>query len=298
MKIICLQIISAPPEAQKPAQNSEYELTSIISTTRKLFGMTSTPPLTKRDAWSATFEQALSLSSPRRDTPLHLPLAPPPSKNFAPEKEELLPLNDLQLHMMEVHAHLAGVTKEECDRHVRTQGHVSDWLQKCFKRHAETTQQWQDSKVQVEYEVAAQPWGANWAHTSWDVNKANDTIFNTVSLRNVPTLCLDYKGNAQSPSAGDLVGVSNCLDKNPDHNRDVAQRWVWHPDATVRPFANKRLCMTIDLLNGNHEVHLQPCMGGVEQHFAWHGPAPGEGDGGYIFFGDDTNALGVIEKKL
>jgi hypothetical protein len=40
-----------------PFADSKYDLTSIMSTARKLLaGMESTPPLTKRDAWAATFE--------------------------------------------------------------------------------------------------------------------------------------------------------------------------------------------------------------------------------------------------
>jgi hypothetical protein len=56
---MAIQILTEPPAPQKPAPNSEYTLTSIIATTRKLLGMTS-GPLTKRDAWSATFEQVSS----------------------------------------------------------------------------------------------------------------------------------------------------------------------------------------------------------------------------------------------
>ena len=102
-------VVSAPPEAQKPANNSEYDLTSIIATTRILLNM-SAEPLTDRDAWvrfcacdvclfrpssrtvqcakvcvcsdlqAATFEHTLAtLDAPRSDCPVHLPDAPPPS---------------------------------------------------------------------------------------------------------------------------------------------------------------------------------------------------------------------------
>lgn len=84
-------VVSAPPEAQKPFSNSEYDLTSVIATTfvlslnhdsiffrRKLLGIQS-GPLTKRDAWVATWEHIFSLSSPRTDCPLHLPDPHPPT---------------------------------------------------------------------------------------------------------------------------------------------------------------------------------------------------------------------------
>eukprot|EP01113_Clastostelium_recurvatum_P003229 TRINITY_DN11403_c0_g1_i2.p1 TRINITY_DN11403_c0_g1~~TRINITY_DN11403_c0_g1_i2.p1 ORF type:complete len:512 (-),score=97.08 TRINITY_DN11403_c0_g1_i2:89-1546(-) len=101
-------ILSAPPAAQKPALNSEYSLTSIIATVRVLLGMKS-GPLTKRDAWSATFEQVFSLDSPRTDCPLHLPDPPPSSLGFSIDREALMPLNDLQKDIMSMHATLANV---------------------------------------------------------------------------------------------------------------------------------------------------------------------------------------------
>jgi hypothetical protein len=117
-----LQVLSGPPAAQKPATNSEYTLTSIMATTRILLGM-STTPLTKRDAWSATFEHLFTtFDEPRTDCPLHLPAAPPPA-NIT---EEELPVNDLQKQIMEMHANLAGVP---FPNHVQRQGQVSEWLQ-------------------------------------------------------------------------------------------------------------------------------------------------------------------------
>jgi len=128
-------VISAPPAAQKPANNSEYELTSIMATTRKLLGMKS-GPLTKRDAWAATFEQVLSLPQPRTDCPLHTPPAPPPA--IGPDTEALQPVNELQHHIMETHAHLAGVPFPS---HITQQSDVSEWLQKQYHRYAERAMQ-------------------------------------------------------------------------------------------------------------------------------------------------------------
>jgi len=125
-------VVSNPPEAQKPASNSEYSLTSIMATTRKLLGMQS-GPLTKRDEWSATFEQVLSLSEPRADCPLHMPAAPPPAQHLSPEIEARLPVNDLQKHIMTVTAHLAGV---EYPSHVQLQGDMSEWANQHFLKHA------------------------------------------------------------------------------------------------------------------------------------------------------------------
>jgi len=67
-------------EAKGPLPSSRYDSTSIISTIAKIFNL---PFLTKRDAWSGTFEDVfLELESPRDDCPLHLPHAPPPGANI------------------------------------------------------------------------------------------------------------------------------------------------------------------------------------------------------------------------
>jgi len=287
------QVISAPPPAQKPAPNSEYDLTSIIATTRKLLGMRS-GPLTHRDAWSATFEQVLSLKEPRTDCPYHLPSAPPPSHNYSPEKEAHLPVNDLQRHIIDIHAHLSG---KEIPKHIHEQGQISEWLKKHYQMHAEQTKQWKESKSDSSYELRCGPSAApDWADQSWSVNEGSSVSFNTVSLRSLSDLCLDYGSN--KPIRGAIVNVAKCYpSSDPDTNRDPAQQWFWRNDATVRPVADTSLCLTNSLLE-DPRVRLQPCSGSVKQHWAWHGPAPGEGNGGNIFFGDDANSLGVIKKAV
>jgi phospholipase C len=285
-------VVSKPPAPQKPANNSEYDLTSIIATTRKLLGMRS-GPLTHRDAWAATFEHVLSLKEPRTDCPLHLPPAPPPSLSYSPEREARMPPNDLQKHLLTIHAHLSG---KEYPAHLTAQGQVSEWMQDQFRIHAEQTKQWKASKAHPTasgYALLCGPAAASdWADQHWNVNAGKSVRYNTVSLRKLSHLCLDY-GSAK-PKVGGLVGVANCYPSaNPDTNRDPAQQWYWRDDATVRPAADPSLCLTTSLLENDPRMRLQRCSGGVEQHWAWHGPAPGEGDGGDIFLGDDTNGLGV-----
>ena len=74
-------VLTYPIASGMPAENSEYELTSIIATARKLLpNMDQIGPLTDRDAWSATFEHALlELNEPRTDCPMHLPEALAPT---------------------------------------------------------------------------------------------------------------------------------------------------------------------------------------------------------------------------
>lgn len=126
-------VIAGPPAAQKPAPNSEYALTSIIATARKILGMTSAP-LTKRDAWAATFEHVLSLSAPRTDCPLHLVEATKPYTLHSVEREAEMPINGLQEDVLKWHSALIGV---DYPHHLTKQGEIGEWLQKAWNTHTE-----------------------------------------------------------------------------------------------------------------------------------------------------------------
>lgn len=77
---------------------NHFDHTSVPATLRKLFNLTS-PPLTKREAWSATFEDiVMRRSSPRTDCPHTLPI-PPEAQSLwraykkaqnTPETEEII----------------------------------------------------------------------------------------------------------------------------------------------------------------------------------------------------------------
>jgi len=70
-----------------PFASSQFELTSIASTVKTLFNLTSF--LTKRDAWAAPFDELL-LDEPRADPgPLHLPEAPPAASPWDPPPDVL-----------------------------------------------------------------------------------------------------------------------------------------------------------------------------------------------------------------
>ena len=56
-----------------PYNTSQFELTSIVATTKNLFNLSGF--LTKRDMWSGSLDELL-LDAPRTDTPMHLPDAP------------------------------------------------------------------------------------------------------------------------------------------------------------------------------------------------------------------------------
>eukprot|EP00051_Salpingoeca_urceolata_P026845 m.478968 g.478968 ORF g.478968 m.478968 type:complete len:485 (+) comp21288_c0_seq1:150-1604(+) len=116
-------IISNPTAEQKPAPNSEFDLTSIIATIKNMFGLKSF--LTKRDAWAATFHNVFEeLDAPRSDCPETLPPAPKSLSADAAAWEAARPLNDLQENFLVQLANLTGVPAPGFN----TQGAISDWL--------------------------------------------------------------------------------------------------------------------------------------------------------------------------
>ena len=123
-----------------------------------------------------------------------------------------------------------------------------------------------------------------------------------------PELCLDYHAGAnvtkkesplawrEPPRAGEEGGVAHCYPSaNPLTNRDPAQQWVWEKDSTVRPAADKRLCLTTRVLEDDPIIRLETCDGRAEQHWSYDGPAPGGGNGGSVSFG--VTAIGIIHNK-
>ena len=68
-------------EPRGPFATSQFELTSVPATIKRLFNLSSF--LTKRDAWAGSFDELLA-DRPRQDTPLHLPEPPEPSSPWVP----------------------------------------------------------------------------------------------------------------------------------------------------------------------------------------------------------------------
>jgi phospholipase C len=292
-------VLSSPPTSSKPTPTSEYSLTSIMATVRKMFGMKSAP-LTKRDAWSATFEQAFNLTVPRADCPVHLPKAPAPAANYKPEVEMEMPVNDLQKHIMTLHAHLAGV---EFPSHILKQGQVSEWLRVHFNKHKEGTLNWKKSKKAADDRYLGLHLNspANvFVEKTWVINKHHDISFYTIATRNVsPAICLDY-GTAQ-PKAGSVVGVSDCYPSpSPLTNRDPGQQWLWMYDSTIRPAAFSTLCLTGAVLDStaSYKLYLRDCSSdkSYEKYFAWHGDSDNDYSAGGIVMSEWT--LGILNATI
>ena len=69
--------IQHPSGPAAEAKGSRYDLTSGIATAKELFNLSTY--LSRRDAWSGSFGQLLTLDQPRTDCPMHFPAAPPVS---------------------------------------------------------------------------------------------------------------------------------------------------------------------------------------------------------------------------
>ena len=62
-------------EPKGPYPDSQFDLSSMCSTAKHLFGVPGF--LTQRDAWAGSFHELLTLETPRTDAPMHLPDGPP-----------------------------------------------------------------------------------------------------------------------------------------------------------------------------------------------------------------------------
>lgn len=260
------RVVNRPTPRQRPTVTSEFDLTSVMATVRQLLpGMQNMPPLTKRDAWAASFADILyELDAPRTDCPMHLPNAPPPTPSFA-QLEAALPVNDLQQHAMTSHAHLAGVAFPD---HIERQGDVSEWLQRHHGIHRAQTLAWKVAKghsvakhATAGVAVAVPPMnismyvGLN--HTQWHVTTASNTTDSAVApFATIATKKDTFQGLWMCLDAGTLpivsgraVSVAPCaLSHHPETNVDPAQHWIRGTDLSIRPAANSSLCVTNNYL--------------------------------------------------
>ena len=321
-------VVSDPPAAAKPKPNSIFELTSIIQSTRSLLEvLQGTKPLTQRDAWAADFSYLVNeLDAPRTDCPEHLPAAPPPTEGGL-MREAHSGINELQEHIMTVHAHLAN---EAAPHRAMMQHEVGPFVHRTRSTHVNNVAQWKASKnLTLPYVLRLVPvWYAykplapsgkkvdivSW---SWSVNRQNATLRDpspsmTISISlpdpslsldsavvsstsNNTEYCLDVGG---APSNGTRVAISRCFpSSDPARNRDIAQHVVLGNDATIRPFHDSSLCVETPLFRVMDPVlYLRPCDGSVHQHWAYHGPGVGESGDGALFHGDDEYAISILKR--
>ncbi len=315
-------VVNRPIPSGMPTNTSEYDLTSIIATARKLLsGMGNIGPLTDRDAWSATFEHVLmDLDNPRQDCVMHLPDALPPQLPTSAEAlaEAALPLNDLQADIAAIHAYMGD--GEEVPA---TQGEHSVFLMRQYEKHRSRTLDWLSSKTATDAKVVVKPLsyylstgGAQWAlnglrHGDMSGKYANSTapyiVLSALVMKRSDgtSYCLD----GGDGKAGSLLKATACYpSENPDANRDAMQHFVLHNDGTLRLYSSSgqdHLCVTNHLFDkttrralgeftaDQERVTLEECDDSMNQTYAYHGVAPGDGGGGYLEFGDVDYYLGI-----
>jgi phospholipase C len=276
-------VISEPPAHAKPTKTSEFDLTSIMSSVRKILNITE-GPLTDRDAWSAHFEYVLDiLKEPRTDCPMHLPNPMPILNPFeAIAKESKRPLNSLQEQISDVHAHLAG---EPRPAHVKTQGQVSDWLKGAFQTHKTKTLAWKQSKVAAvsgnhtvvvrcepdELTGAAVKKG-KWLTANWHLTGDSSPFITINAETGKKAYCLD----AGNMTEGTVVTVSHCYPSVfPGDNRDRSQHWI-RDDIRLKPYHRQDLCLTHACLKTSETVlktklTLQKCADTMMQRYVFAG---------------------------
>lgn len=293
-------VVSSPPAAQKPTPSSEYDLTSIIATTRKLLSiLNGTAPLTKRDAWAATFEHVLSIemSAPRTDCPMHLPSAPLPSRHIA--AESVLPVNALQQDIIAAHEHALGSTFSAAS-HIQKQGSVSAWLQSRLQTHRHRTAAWKQSKVVTSRALAVKliPLKAPHIVELWNVSVSEKGVAVISCLVGNESYCL----TSADPTYTSPVAVSLCYPSAvAGANSDPQQQWVFDTaSSAVMPLLDSSRCLTsLYYSDSVHEVYLTPCtQPSVPQSWGYNGTAAGQlsadhGPGALFFWG--PMALALVE---
>ena len=105
-------VVGEPSGAQAPEATSQFEHTSIISTTNKIFGLSGS--MTMRDAWAGHFENLVDGSTPlRSDCPMTLPRPAAPSAATL-AREAATPLNDHHLDSINLECFLAAHAHPVC----------------------------------------------------------------------------------------------------------------------------------------------------------------------------------------
>lgn len=283
-------VISEPPEDMKPAANSEYDLTSIMASARRLLGMPETP-LTQRDAWSATFDHVISDTF--RDSPAKLPDAPMPEPaDIAREAEE--PINDLQGDLVSALARLEGFDEVPA---MERQAELRTFMDKAWTSYRERVRRW---RTPTNLTVEIQPLKKNnFKEKKWDIASSQlvgteRMIISTHDLRiSEDALCLE----AEALEPGATVVARPCLPStNPDLNALNTQHWAWSGDATFRPARAPELCLAAHLFGPGEiskKVTLETCNEDFSQHWAYHGGYPGQTYSGTLDFGDYLTGLGL-----
>ena len=247
---------SAPPKSQKPFSNSEYEHCSVLGTTRKLLGIEE-GPLTKRDAWAATFEHIFSLKTPR-NLPLTAPKSRPPLQQW---EEATLPLNDLQKDMWQMHQRASGRNLKQPKR----QGELHGALRKHWESAVQSVSDL-DSKHSLI--ITAQMKSPPVLDMRWRVDAAHRRIMsNSLNASDGTHFCMTESENSL------MVIPTLC------RNASKSQTFVFNENGSIQSLLSSK-CAVGSLVKGSdkngtlfgiYNLMLGSCDESLMQSFGWYG---------------------------
>ena len=105
-------VISEPQGSQLTTPTSHFEGTSTLATANRIFGIDAN--LTKRDAWTARFDNIFNTGKLRKDCPLTMPAVRPISQETL-SREMLVPLNDHHFGSLNLLCYLSGNVHQVCN---------------------------------------------------------------------------------------------------------------------------------------------------------------------------------------
>lgn len=304
----------------KPFANSEYDLTSIIATVRKVLGMKSTN-LTARDGWASTFAGVLSLDEPRADCPATLARTPVTASDstWSVDREAAQSITDLQQGIaLGLHQLTDGVPHRKTGhpRHLKTEGDYALWAHETWhshKRHhalhkkgllhaAEAYETIVAAVLDVEAVVLGEK-----SYTIVNASHCGFPTRWTISSRTVKDphtsspYCLTWNITSQA------VAFTPCLPSaDPCKNQNANQFWtVDSRDSSYRPVLDTSYCLTTVPYPTGTAPTVQKCTGNnVLQRWAFNGDdkaeyrVQGESGGGELMFGDGVFLLFMKPRHL
>jgi phospholipase C len=108
-------VVHAPTGDMAPQPTSQFDATSIISSSNKLFGIPD--HMSARDAWAGTFMDILSLDQPRTDCPAAMPTFSGPLSPLQMRREMNMPVNDHHLDSLNLLCYLSQHASPVCSKH-------------------------------------------------------------------------------------------------------------------------------------------------------------------------------------
>lgn len=254
-------VVTDAPAAQKPFNNSEYDLTSIMATVRKVFDMKA-GNLTPRDGWASTFEHVFSLDEPRTDCPQTL-VPMPEDKEWSAKREAENPISDLQKDIAKgLHQLTDGmpIRKTPHYKSIKTSGEYAQWAADTWMTHREHFALHQKGTKQSQDEYSLILTGVLnleavlLGEKSWNIVNGSSCgipdrwIIYSRKLRDPHTknpYCLTWNINGTEHTSGSVTAEPCYPSPEPCKNQNVKQQWkLDYTGLKYMPFLADDMCLT------------------------------------------------------